>query len=72
MSILLNVFEGRLHFHGKTEGILLAGSADAAMNQPRPLSKTVRIPTAEAVWGRKAVTAKTHTIQQDRNAPYLF
>ena len=38
-------------FTVNTEGILLAGSADGAANQPRPLGKTVRTPTAEAVWG---------------------
>ena len=37
-------------FTVKTEGIMLAGSVDGASNHPRPLSKTIRTPTAEAVW----------------------
>ena len=42
----------------KTEGTLLAGSVNAATNQPRPLSKTVRTPTAEAVWGKKTPNSR--------------
>ena len=44
----------------KLQTKMLPGSADGSSDQARPLSKTVRTPTAKAVWGeRKGVISET-------------